>query len=211
MLGRSLLQHSTIIFLRRSLIAACLMLSLLSAVIPFSAASANHLCTMECCAGKAPHMAGECSSHLAAITPAVNQAEPEALCGLPTIDATHLTLKLPLNQQISSTATKDDEAESCGGHHAETAQRDPASEAKAPGPASIAAASMTTPCGIDCGTCAAGFVRKPRPREQIAVAWVARARPPSRDHYFQSHAGKLATLRGHYEQPQPRGPPTSHS
>jgi hypothetical protein len=205
--------HSAIVFLRRLFIAAMLVVSLLSAPIPFATASSVHFCTMECCAGKAPHEAGACNSGLMKSTrPVVH--EPEVLCGLHGGIAIHLTATRQVPWEIIEAGAEDGEASharSCGGHHAESTDQRASSgtkRSKATGSLSIQAPSIANPCSSDCGTCSGGYVRQPRPREQTTVAWGTRARPPSSSHFLRGFSGQTATLRGHYEQPPPRGPPT---
>lgn len=213
MKGRSPKQiHAVIVFLRRSFVAATLVVSLLSALIPLSAASAVHLCAMECCAGKAPHMDGACSSGLIKTALKVTH-EPEVLCGLHAHGGGRgqLTATRQVPWKIIEADADDSDTGSCGGQHVESLHRTSSSDtAKSPSPrpSSIAAPSITSPCGSDCSTCSGGNLRKPRSREQVAVAWTGQARPPCSSHFLKSLANRTAPLCGHYEQPQPRGPPT---
>jgi hypothetical protein len=184
------------------------MLSLLSALIPFSAASSTHFCTMECCVGKAPHLAGECSSGLLKDLPQIVDDQPEVFCGLERAGISHLTSARAVIREVAD-KTANEHAPSCGGGLADTSdQRDETITEKSPPAASIAAASMTAPCSVDCGTVTGGYVRQPRPRDQSMGAWGTRARPPTCSPFPGSYASLTATLSGHYRQPQPRGPPT---
>jgi hypothetical protein len=200
---------SAIVFLRRSLVAATLAASLLSALIPFSAASSVHLCTMECCAGKAPHEAGACSSGL--MKSVIVTEEPESLCGLHLNSvASYPTVTRQVPLEIIESANDMESSESCGDHAGSNAKVN-LIQAKSPGSLSLAAPAMTKPCAADCAAAAsAGFVRQPRPRAQT-VAGTGLARPPANCYWLRSSFSQTATLRGHYKQPNPRGPPTSLS
>jgi len=212
MKGRSPQQnHSAVVIWRRSLLAATLIVSLLSALVPLAAASSVHLCTMACCAGKAPHEAGSCSSGLMKSAPKVIQ-EPEVLCGLHLQSAAYPTATRHASLKVIEAADNPDSGDS-GGHDAGPDARANSSEStssKVPGSSRLAAPAMTSPCATDCAaTCSVGYVRQPRPRERAAVAWAGHARPPSSCHLLRRSASSTATLRGHYQQPRPRGPPTS--
>lgn len=201
--------YSVIVFLRRSFVAAALVVSLLSALIPLATASSTHLCTMECCAGTAPHLAGACSTGLMKSKPKVTH-EPEVLCGLHL----HGSANRPVPLEVIEASWDDDDAGPCSGHHNELSDQDASTSAikpKAPGSASIAAPSMTSPCSPDCGTCSGGYVRQPRPREQAATNWADHARPPTSSPFPQDLVSQPAAHRGQYEQLPPRGPPISLS
>ena len=213
MIGRSPQQrHSGRVFLRRSVVAATLLVSLLSALIPLTVASSVHMCAMECCAGKAPHLAGACSTGFMKNGPKVSQ-EPEILCGLHVhVGSHHLTATRLVPWQSIETGGDDDDTGSCGTDHAEFSNPDISSgttKAKSPGSSSIAAPSMTISCSADCGPCAGVYLRRPRPREQAAVAWAGQARAPSISHCLRDYSSQTITLSGHFAQPQPRGPPLS--
>lgn len=204
-------QQSVLAFLRRSFVVAMLVLSLLSALIPLSAASSSNSCTMECCAGTAPHEAGACSTGLLKAASPLSE-DNEVLCGLHTAGYPTATRLVPWEVIASNTDAGDsDHAGSCGSHHADNSKHRTSSEpakSKSSRAATIAAPSMTTPCNSDCGACSGVYVRKPRPREQAPAAWAGHARPPSTAHFLRGFFSQTATLRGHYDQPQPRGPPT---
>jgi len=215
--------HATIAFLSRLLVSAAIVVSLLSALVPFSAASSAHLCTMECCVGKAPHLAGECSTDLMKGLPQPTY-EQEVLCGLHLDEVTHLTAARPaLTPIIKADAGQRETGHpgSCGDAAAseQSAPAEPTDSNPSPTSgtsltsraASISPLSLTSPCSAECGACSGGSVRQPRPRDPATIAGGASARQPSRAHLFRSPANQSGTLRGHYQQPQPRGPPTSLS
>jgi len=200
------------VFLRRSLVAAALVVSLLSVLVPLAASSSVHLCTMECCAGKAPHEAGACSSGLMKGRSRVAQ-HPEVLCGLHQHGAAgYPTTTRQVRWQMIVAGTEAENSGSCGPHTGpiDKAASHERTTAKSPGSSSVAAPSMTSPCAVDCTvTGSAGYVRQPRPREQAAIGGARQPRPPSRSRCLQSFSSQTNTLPGHYRQPQPRGPPLS--
>jgi len=215
MKGHSLQEnYSVFVFLRRSLIVAALVASLLSALIPFSAASSVHLCTMECCAGTAPHLAGACSTGLLKSTP--KQApEPEVLCGLNLhrgvhrhLTGTRLAPRLELEARPPN-----NHSGSCGAQSAEAANQRAASEttaSRSPGPPGVAAPSISSPCNSDCGTCLSGSLRQPKPREPATLALRGHGPPPNTK-IFRVFLSAAIALHSHHEQPQPRGPPISQT
>ena len=203
--------HSAIVFLRRLLVAATLVVSLLSALIPLATASSVHLCTMECCAGKAPHLAGACSAGLMKSTPAVTQ-EPELWCGLQQDGrGLQLTATHPLPLELIKAGAEPGDSEWCGVPLGDLSEHEGSAGLRNSNPpdesSSIAAASMTGPCSADCGTCSSGYLRQPRPREQATGAQRARPRAPARLHLFCSLLSRTTALPGDYQKPPSRGPP----
>lgn len=199
--------HCALDLLRRSLIAAGLVVSLLSTVIPFSAASSVHWCTMECCVGKPPHAAGACDTNLMKSAPRESH-DAEAFCGLHRHNLNRSAARSAA-RKYGAVATS--QHRSCG-HRIDSANDGAAPEttgsASAHSP-SVAAPSMTTPCTDDCGAGSISFVRKPRPRAAPA-ARAGQARPLDIQ-VFQVSFQKNTPLPGHYQQSQPRGPPVSLS
>jgi hypothetical protein len=186
-------------FAARLLAVAIMIGSLLSALAPLAAASSTGMCTMECCIGHPPHVAGSCSTDLVEAA-GQTQPEPEILCGSP--------LSKIKQVKIAAVVTKtanDEDAVSCAMHAAGGDSSQSSPDSKAPG---LFVRTLSSPCSADCGACSASNSVNPRPREQAAVAWAAQARPPTRSLSFSSSSSPTATLRGHYKQPRPRGPPT---
>ena len=212
MKGRSpQLSHSAVVFVRRSFVAAMLVVSLLSALMPFAAASSVHWCAMACCAGKAPHEAGSCSSGLMKSALKVIQ-EPDVLCGLHLRGAaSYLSATRQPALEVIEVVNEAESNGSCGhaGPH-DQATSSESTSTKFPGSSSVTVPAMTSPCAAECAaTCSGGYVRQPRPRQQAAVVWADQARPPFSLHLLRRSTSETAALRGHYQQPRPRGPPTS--
>lgn len=136
------------------------------------------LCTLACCAGRAPHAAGSCmngschadlmahrkATHIHRELPA---QQFEQFCGLP-----RPTARVPLlSLHVAATADSGSGVDS---------QHSSGSRAlkNAPGWASISASALGKPCQPDCGVGAFSSTNQRRPRETAALPFASRARPP---------------------------------
>jgi hypothetical protein len=196
------------------LVAATLVVSLLSALIPLATASAIDLCTMACCAGKAPHLAGACSSGLMKTAKATH--EPEILCGLHVRGdgASRFTATRQAPWEIIEADADDSDTGSCGSQHRDSLSQTTSSattRSNTPHSSSIAAHSMNSPCGTDCRACSGSYIRQPKPRDRAMVERASLARPPSNSKWLHDFFCDHAARGDRYEQPSPRGPPKSRS
>ena len=191
--------------------------SLLAAVVPFSSAAAGNLCTMECCAGLAPHAAGSCHMKMSAgkvITGATNEPGPSEHCGL--AQANDDTIKgiaagvMGMNDGASSLNLDDvtiDASDHCSGNsHSEDVSAISHNDLQT---ASIAARIFSKPCPPECGTGVTGFGVRPS-RHSVALAHSAQPRPPTigRERHFNR---SLLADSSFGKQLRPRGPPFSFS
>jgi len=173
-------------------LAVLLLIGFLSSLAPLAPASASSLCTLECCAGRAPHAAGSCmngscqavlSTHKTE-THRVAEAHSDRLCGLNRAVATKIVRRVTVNR----------------------APRPAKSD-----PVTISAAAFVQPCEAGCGGCASGFASSNRQRNSATMAHAARPRPPTDLHLLDFARHGAQTLAALCRQCAPRGPPVFSS
>jgi hypothetical protein len=207
-------------FLRRIIVAVVLMLALLSGVVPFSSASAGHLCTMECCAGLPPHAAGSCHMSMSSHGKS-RESEPEQdlnkHCGLrqadngaiegSDVDAGVMGMTDSTHSHLDLDDVTIDASDHC---NTESRSEDlsSASHDDSPQSASIATQFFSKPCPQECGAGAlSSGVR--RSRDSVGIAYHARSRPPAPGRKYQHFDGNFLVPSKYYKQLRPRGPPGS--
>jgi hypothetical protein len=204
--------------LARIFVTIILVFSLLAAVVPFNSAAAGNLCTMECCAGLAPHPAGSCHMKMSPgklIAGAAIEHGPGEHCGL--AQANDGAIKgidagvMGMNDGASSSLNLDDVTIDASNHcnadsHAEAVSPKSHNDLQT---ASIAARTFSKPCPPECGTGVIGSGVRPS-RHSLALAHSARPRPPTlgRERHFNR---SLSATSSYGEQLRPRGPPFSFS
>ena len=192
----------------RMILAATLLLGLLSGSVRFAAVSSASLCELACCLGRAPHAAGSCMGDScntsfparATTTPHETRnaaAESEHLCG-----ATHATpkrgkLRLKAVAMVGASSTQ----------HSHAGERQAARVNQPSGQATVSSAALMTPCNPDCGSCASGSTGNKRPRNIATLSYADRARPPSRGRSALTSYGRIGALSAQCPQLQPRAPP----
>lgn len=184
----------------RIVVAALLVLALLSSVAPLSTFSLAHLCTMSCCIGKPPHLAGSCSVSF------IHQKKVplDSNCGT---DENSLEHQAGMHAQAD--VIREESANSSDHCHTEThsaAESSSAQEREAQ-PASLASQILTQPCPPECQAGASSFARVRPARDPAAMAHACQPRPPTNS----SLAGLFFTLlllptRKRW-QSRPRAPP----
>lgn len=207
-------------FLPRIIVAVVLVLSLLSGVVPFSSASVGHLCTMECCAGLAPHAAGSCHMNMSApgkVAAEATERGSDQLCKLPQADngATKGITAGVMGMKAStdSSLDLDDVTIDASDHCSTDAQSKAASGVSHndyPQPASIATQSFSKPCPPECGTGALSSGVRPS-RHAVALAYNARPRPPTPGRKRQHSSSNDLITSTYCKQLRPRGPPLAFS
>ena len=199
-------------FPRRIIVAVVLVLALLSGIVPFGAASAGHLCTMECCAGLAPHAAGSCHMSMS------SHGKSEDLdkhCGLPQpdngaidgiaagvmgmTDSAHSSLDLDdVTIDASDHCNTDSQSKDLNAtSHNDSSEFD-----------SVATQFFLKPCPAECGTGAVSSGVR-RSRDSVAVVYHARSRPPAPGRKYQHFNGNFLITSNYCRQLRPRGPPSS--
>lgn len=176
-------------------LAVMLLVGFLSSIAPLASVSAGSMCTLECCAGRAPHVAGSCM---------------DGACQAPLL--THS------KAARSHQAKLDHGDQLCGLNHAVVVKSLAQMRAKHAPPqvktdevTAAAAAAFVKPCQPDCGACASGFTNPNRQKNSAAIADAARPRRPTVSHLFNPGYLRTHVLDALCRQCPPRGPPLSFS
>jgi hypothetical protein len=202
-------------FLRRTIVALVLLLALLSGIVPFGAASAGHLCTMECCAALPSHAAGSCHMSMASHGESEPEQNSDKHCGLSQADNDALdgvdAGVMGMTDSAHSSLDLDDITIDVSDHCKPDSQSEDLNAPSgndSPEPASIATQSFSKPCPPECGTGAlSSGVR--RSRDSAAIASRGQSRPPVPVLKLQHFNGNSSISSAHCKQLRPRGPPSS--
>ncbi|MCU1266517.1 MAG: hypothetical protein JWM21_2835 [Acidobacteria bacterium] len=197
--------HQTPILVARTILAALLLLTLLSASLPLTTIARGSTCKLACCAGRAPHAAGSCmngSCHAVltgrAKKPKVHLQLPvhetEQLCGLPRSTTRNSAVSL----RGSAAPTLAASSQGSRGSGAQDA-------------ASVSTSTLGRPCQPDCGAGAFISSSQSRPRDSCATSHADKPRPPSTEGYEHSSFSRAQTLDALCRRSRPRGPPISAS
>jgi len=213
-------KQTRLAFLPRIIVAVVLVLSLLSGVVPFSSASAEHHCTMDCCAGLAPHAAGSCHMNMSSpgkVAAVATERGSDQLCSLPQADkeATKgITAGvMGMKARADSSLDLDDVTIDASDHCNTDAQSKAASAVSHndyPQPASIATQSFSKPCPPECGTGALSSGVRPS-RHSVVLAHNAPPRPPAFGRKRQYSDSSFFITSSYCTQIRPRGPPSAFS
>ncbi len=145
----------------RVLVALAIASLLLSIVSPFSTASSTKLCSMACCLGKAPHVAGSCV-HESCENPPLQARAIEAkehLCGEELLTQPRPAVKRGLSTRVRSTL-------------AAKRRAIPVSP-----PSSVA--NFRKPCPPDCGTAICSSPNQRRSRDLLTVSLAEHSQSPT--------------------------------
>jgi len=171
--------RSTLSLVGRVILGAALLLTFLWGSIPSSAVATGPLCTLACCAGRAPHAASSCmndschaglmahrkASH---IHHELTTQQSEPFCGLPRPTAPASLLSLP-------EAARADPGSGVDSEHS----RGRRAQRKEPDRAIMSAAALAKPCQLDCGVGTFSSTNQRRPRQTAALSFANRAQRPS--------------------------------
>jgi len=203
--------------LRRVVVAVVLVLALLSGAVPFGAASAGHLCAMECCAALPPHTAGSCHMNMSSQGKSEEsepQQESDEHCGLPQADngavdgivAGVMGMTGSAHSSLDLDEVTIDASDHCKTDSNSKGLRDSTGN-NFPDSARIATQSFSKPCPPECGTgILSSGVR--RLRDSLAVAY---EQPQSQlpERKCQPFDRNSLTTSAYCGQLRPRGPPSS--
>lgn len=188
------------LFPAREFFAILLLCSVVIVAVPFVTVSAGSICTLDCCAGRAPHAAGSCMSGAchAAITikrhargRRTASLRSDVFCGLSFSPAT-ISNRLAVKRTIrdpSSTKTS----------QKESTQRE------------FSATSFGRPCPPDCSGWASGFTNLNQQRNSAAFTHAKRPGAPSGTRLRYLHEDFTQARVGLCRRCIPRGPPTFFS
>lgn len=211
-------------FLPRIIVAVVLILVLLSGIAPFSSATAEHLCTMECCAGRAGQAADEHDSdscHIdmshAEVAVAAPTPKPEKLCGLPdpAMGTLRSTAARMHRNTVDGQSSFDLEAVTINAaEHSDTNVQSEGAHSSSYNDGSqrtsISRKSLSKPCSQECST---GVISSGTrySRHTAELACDARLRPPTRGRKYHHRNPNFQITSAHCKQDLPRGPPLSFS
>jgi len=196
---------STVSRAARVILGAMLLLAILAAHIPSSAVAIGSMCTLACCAGRAPHAAGSCmngSCHAflkgRAQTSKIHLQLPvyesEHLCGLPRSSTRNSVMSLRGSRALTLAAS----SERTRGSHA-------------PDAASVYMSTIGKPCEPECGTGTFSSSSQSRQRDSSAISYADKPRPPTATRLAYSPFNVAKTLDALCRRSRPRGPPLTSS
>jgi len=189
----------------RTILAPLLLLTLLSASLPLTTIASGPMCTLACCAGRAPHAVGSCmngSCHAflmgrpktSKIHVQLPVHESDQLCGFPRSTTWNSELSLLRSTALALAASP---------------ERSRAS--RAPDAASVSISTLGKPCQPDCGTGTFSSSSQSRPRDSGATSYADKPRPPSTEGREHSSFSHTKALDASCRLSPPRGPPISSS
>jgi hypothetical protein len=209
----------------RALLAAMLLLSLVAGSIVFPAAASGPLCTLACCAGRAPHAAGSCmdgSCDAKAVRPhPPNSNSPQSHHHHPQqpAPATDSNAPTPAFAGAMASAVGFDMGQVPtieAGSEEGSANRDALEDTGTAVPNKSTQSSVSTkvfskPCQPDCGACASSFAAPKRSRNATGVAGVHNITAHSSVQLIVGQKPPVRKRSAFGRQSVPRGPPFSFS
>ena len=181
----------------RSVLAAVLSLAFFGGSFQLARSASGSLCTLTCCAGRAPHAAGSCmnGSCRAALRSVprdhahVYNHTSDQFCGVERISTRKSSLlRLAVTRDLS--AAKDAQGQS----------------QQSANPATTVA-GVTKPCDPTCGGGMSTSSTQNRPRESAATAFADKPRPPTQSQILEASCACKKILNGFWRERCPRGPP----
>ncbi len=203
---------SLVLPVARALLASIVALSFFATIAPLVSASAG---LMACCVGKAGHESGSCSSGL---LHAGNKGQPQPEPKLvkrqePEPKASHSSKTVETkagghcshNSAPSAVETTSDSRN----QKDQKVQSEPEpTSAKSEEPSSARIHTLSRPCSAECAACSISYTRRPRPREQSTLSFVARPRPHLALSVPASDSPQIKILSTKGLRLRPRGPPS---
>ena len=182
----------------RSVLVAVLSLAFLGGSFQLAQSASGSLCTLTCCAGRAPHAAGSCmnGSCRAALKISrhdhahVYKQTSDQFCGVERV----ATRKGSLLRHTDVGSARDAQSQS----------------KQSANPATIVA-GVTKPCDPTCGGGISASSTQTRPRESTAAAFADKPRPPTQSQILEASFECTKILNGFLRERGPRGPPTVSS
>jgi len=175
-----------------------MLVGVLASTFPLAVVASGPMCTLTCCAGRAPHAAGSCmngSCH-ANLTRRKSAHDHhqlaryqfEQLCGMRRLAARFANLR------VTAILSADQDTGRFAGNQD-----------------SLTASTLGQPCQPDCGSCSTGSTSSNRKRDSATLAYAAHARPPTGARRDVVDGNLLRSLDSLCNQYSPRGPPLSFS
>lgn len=206
----------------RAILAVTLLLTLVGGTIVLPAKASGPLCTLACCAGRAPHAAGSCmngSCHAGVTThnPASSNShqfhhhhdqqpaeESDQSSVFPGAKASVGGAEIG---DVPTIVASSYEASANGTGQALTTE-EASNRSNGPG---MSATVLSKPCHPDCGACASGFATPKRSRQAATLAGSNHAQPPSSVKLAAGRHSLTHTRSALGRQCAPRGPPLFYS
>ena len=183
--------------LAKVFVGSAVLLSILAVNVPLAAFASGPMCTLACCAGRAPHAVGSCmdgSCHVSFGRQTKNvhihheaTGHGEQLCGLSRLKS--IGTSLLAIDTITIVAS-------------------PERSRKASDQTHVSSAVFTKPCQSDCDICGTSFTKTNRQRNAVPLAYANRPRPPSGTALRNLDPGLARKLDSHGRLGAPRGPPS---
>lgn len=201
----------------RAFLAVILLLTLVGGSIPWRASASGPLCTMSCCAGKAPHAAGSCMHGACETGDSIDvdgdqHSQQHHEQPAPTSDSESA------DQHILSGVTAGVCATDMGNVPTIEATPDQATPDKSASvtkteniDSAISPAVMSPPCEPGCGACTSGFATPNRFRNMAALARLKSALPQSSGKLADGSRPLTPAACVYSRLSAPRGPPRSFS
>jgi len=206
----------------KAILAVTLLLTLVAGSIAWPAAASGPLCTLSCCAARAPHAAGSCmagscetgtsthdatanarpaSHHHHEVQPAEDSDHSSAFSGAMASAGGSTMAEVPTIEATPYEASPTGDAQA----------NDTATASNRSNNAGMSATVLSKPCQYDCGACAAGFAAPKRSRNAAALAGHHHVQPlPSVKLVAVRHT-VTHTSSAQLRQSIPRGPPPNFS
>jgi hypothetical protein len=186
-------------------IAATLLFGILASLLPFATVASGPLCTLDCCAGRAPHAAGSCMndschaflqthSKKTRVNTQLSSHNDEPMCGLAQAMRGLPSIFHTRNQLVTRE------------HYPEpTDKRGIQINTKISSPA------IGKPCQSDCASLASAASTSKRQRDKAAIAYADEPRPPSTTIFATIESSLIRERSELCRKCAPRGPPVSES
>jgi len=185
--------NSSITSFSRAILATFVVVSVLAMNVPVATASSGTLCTLACCAGRAPHAAGSCMNGACHAAIARHNRrfavlKGETFCGSERVLRSAFKRRLP----ISTFAAANPNGTS--------------SPKKSDAP-QFSSAILLSNCQPECGSAASSSVNQNRQRSSALDTRSDRVRPPSPIGRIDLNQGSVQARRAMRRRSVPRGPP----
>jgi len=179
----------------RSFLAAVLSLAFLGGSFQLAQSASGSLCTLTCCAGRAPHAAGSCMNGSCRAALKIGQhghahvynETSDQFCGVERAAARKRSL---LRVNVSSDQNAQGQSNQTSPHPATTV------------------AGVTKPCDPTCGGGIFISSTQNRPRQSTAAAFADKARPPTHSQIIAAPFTFAKAINGFSRGGGPRGPPS---
>ncbi|MGH9957353.1 MAG: hypothetical protein ACREBC_09515 [Pyrinomonadaceae bacterium] len=222
---------SRAMLIARALVSTIVALSFLATLLTFALASADEPGLMACCIGKPGHESGLCrtgllvSAEQSQLDSTISSSQEPALQESRSRDVTevkasekggeHCSLHAQLTSENTEGLQAASEPETVSTLNEDPTTTSPETTEFRPEPGSASNETglgnihaLSSPCPMECGACSVSNTRRPRPREQVIVAFEQIPRLLSDRRYLSGTGREIRTRHAKFLQLHPRAPPT---